>query len=75
VFGEAARGFNMAKITNLDDLKRMHDWARIAKVGSKEWLEFATTMIDSFPAIYETAKAMNKRMVEMQEIQNGEPHH
>lgn len=65
----------MAKITNMDELKRMHEFARIAKVGSREWIEFATTMIDSFPAIYETAKAMNRRMAEMQEIMDGEPHH
>lgn len=56
----------MAKITNLDKLKRIHDRARIAKVGSKEWIEFATTMIDSFPALYETARAMNTRMDRLQ---------
>lgn len=65
----------MAKVTNLDDLKRMHDWARIAKVGSKEWIDFATTMIDSFPALYATAQTMNKRLAEMQEVIDGEPHH
>ena len=64
----------MANVTNFDDLKRMHDLARIAKVGSKEWIDFATTMIDSFPSIYATAKAMNKRLDEMQEVLNGEPH-
>lgn len=65
----------MAKITNLDEIKRMHEWARVAKVGSKEWIEFASTMIDSFPALYETAKAMNKRMAEMHEVLDGEHHH
>ncbi len=64
-----------AKNVNFDELKRKHDWARIAKVGSKEWIDFATTMLDAFPAIYDTAKRMNKRMAEMQEILDGEPHH
>lgn len=57
----------MAKITNFDELKRLHDWARIAKVGSKEWIDFATTMIDSFPALYEKAKAINKKLNSLDE--------
>ena len=44
---------------SFSDLKRLHDSARIAKVGSKEWIEFATTMLDNFPAIYEKAKSMD----------------
>ena len=56
----------MAKITNWDDLRRMHDFARIAKPGSKVWIEFADTMIDSFPAMYDMAKAMNQKIIELQ---------
>jgi hypothetical protein len=49
----------MKQKINFDDLKRLHDGARIAKVGSREWIEFATTMLDEFPAIYDKAKSMN----------------
>jgi hypothetical protein len=55
----------MAVITNFDELKRKHDRARIATVGSKAWLDFVTTMIDSFPALYKTAKAMNEHFKEI----------
>lgn len=55
----------MAVVTNFDELKRMHDMARIAKVGSKEWIDFAVTMIDSFPAIYEVAKKTNAEIVRL----------
>lgn len=61
----------MAKTTNFDELKRLHDWARIAKVGSREWIEFATTMMDTFPAIYETAKATNATIAELRERLQG----
>lgn len=53
----------MTKPINLDDLKRLHDSARIAKPGSRDWLAFATTMMDNFPALYETAKQLNAEMV------------
>ena len=49
----------MKQKINFDDLKRLHDSARIAKVGSREWIEFATTVINEFPAIYSTAKELN----------------
>ncbi|MFA7238707.1 MAG: hypothetical protein WC091_01235 [Sulfuricellaceae bacterium] len=52
----------MTKQVNLDDLKRLHGRARIAKAGARDWLEFATTMMDSFPALYETAKQLNAEM-------------
>lgn len=55
----------MAKITNFDTLRRLHDWARVAKVGSREWIEFATTMMDSFPELYDTAKGMNAEFSRM----------
>ena len=49
----------MATRTNFDELKRLHEWARAGGPGGKAWIEFATAMFDSFPALYETAKAMN----------------
>ena len=61
----------MAKITNFDELKKLHDEARIAKVGSREWLEFASAMIDSFPAIYDTAKSMNAEFKNLRERLQG----
>lgn len=57
------REYDMTKPINLDDLKWLHDYARIAKPGSRDWLAFATTMMDNFPALYETAKQMNAEMV------------
>lgn len=57
----------MAKVTNLDELKRQHEWARIAKVGSRDWIEFSSTMIDSFPALYETAKRMNAEFEQLRQ--------
>jgi hypothetical protein len=50
----------MKQKINFDDLKRLHDGARIAKVGSREWIEFATTVLNEFPTIYSTAKGMNE---------------
>lgn len=55
----------MDKKINFDDLKRFHDKARISSPGSKEWIAFATVMLDSFPQIYETAKNMNKEMLNL----------
>lgn len=49
----------MSKVTNFDELKRLHDEARSRGHGSKAWIEFATTMMDSFPAIYDKAKGIN----------------
>lgn len=57
----------MPSTVDFDELKRLHDRARIAPPGSKDWLKFATTMMESFPALYETARAMNARMAELQE--------
>ena len=47
---------------NFDDLKRMHDRARASGIGSKAWIDFATTMTDTFPELYGTAKTMNATM-------------
>jgi hypothetical protein len=72
----------MAKTIHYDDLKRLHDWARIAKVGSREWIEFATTMMDSFPALYDNAKGVNaelarlrRELADVREMMAGEPQH
>ena len=61
----------MSKTVNFDELKQLHDRARIANPGSKDWLAFATTLLDAFPALYATAKAMNARMAELQELHNS----
>ena len=46
-------------ITNFDTLNALRTEAARTGHGSKSWIEFATTMFDSFPALYETAKRMN----------------
>lgn len=57
---------------NFDDLKRLHDDARIAKVGSREWIGFATTMLDNFPEIYAKAKSMNAKFNRMRnQVETG----
>lgn len=58
----------MAKITDFDELKKRYERAKLAKVGDKDWIDFATTMLDSFPAIYDTAKKMNNAHKEHLEI-------
>ena len=50
----------MAKITNLDELMRLHQEVLRFGLSSKQFLTFSTTMLDSFPALYETAKRMNE---------------
>lgn len=62
----------MSLPVNFDELKQLHDWARIAKPGSKDWLAFATTMLDAFPALYAAAKAMNARIAELQELHHSQ---
>lgn len=52
----------MTVVTNFDDLKRLHAEARIRGAGSKAWIEFATVMMDSFPSLYDKAKAINARV-------------
>lgn len=51
-------------ITNFDTLNALRTEAARTGHGSKSWIEFATTMFDSFPALYETAKRMNAELAE-----------
>lgn len=51
----------MAVVTNFDELKRLHQEAVIGGAKSRAWIQFAITMMDSFPKLYETAKEMNER--------------
>ena len=46
-------------VTNFDRLNALRTEAARCGVGSKAWIEFATVMFDSFPALYQTAKHMN----------------
>ena len=55
----------MPVVTNFDELKRLHNEARVRGASSKAWIEFASVMFDSFPALYDTAKAMNARFSEV----------
>ena len=50
----------MAVITNFDEIKVLRNKALIKGHGSKEWIEFAQAMFDSFPHIYATAQKMNE---------------
>ena len=52
----------MPTVINFDELKRLHDEARRCGPNSGAWLKFAITMMDSFPALYQTAQGMNVRM-------------
>lgn len=52
----------MAIITNFDELKRLHSAAIIGGAKSRAWIEFAITMIDSFPAIHAKAKTINEHL-------------
>lgn len=47
------------EITNFDELMRLCNEARTKGHGSKPWIEFATVMMDSWPAIYDKAKDLN----------------
>lgn len=57
----------MAIITNFDELMSLRTEAARCGVGSKAWIEFATVMFYSFPALYETAKSMNQRLADQSE--------
>ncbi len=56
----------MAVITNFDTLQALHDSAMACGAGRRDWIKFADTMIDSFPGLYRTAKAMNSRSAELE---------
>jgi hypothetical protein len=50
----------MPIVTNFNELMRLHKEATAARPGSKAYFDFAATMFDSFPALYEKAKKMNE---------------
>lgn len=52
----------MAFVTNFDQLKQMHQAAIVGGANSRAWIDFAVTMMDSFPKLYDTAKGMNTRL-------------
>ncbi len=57
----------MALVTNFDALKELHAEALRCGTGSRPWIEFASTMADSFPSLYKTAQLMNVRMRELEQ--------
>lgn len=54
----------MAIVTNFDELSKLHKRALVGGAKSGAWIEFAVTMMDSFPRLYETAKGLNARLSE-----------
>lgn len=52
-------------MANLDDLKRLRAEAMAAGTGTGRWIKAATALMDAFPAIYDTAKALNTRQAEL----------
>lgn len=50
---------------NLDDLNRLRADGLAAGAGSGRWIKAATAMMDAFPQVYDTAKAMNARHAAM----------
>ena len=52
-------------VTNFDQLNALRTEAARCGAGSKAWIEFATVMFESFPALYRTAKAMNTAMADI----------
>lgn len=57
----------MSIITNFSHLQSMHEAARLKGANSREWIEFAVTMMDSFPALYNVAEAMNDELAKMRQ--------
>lgn len=56
----------MAIVTNFGALKSLHDEARRCGTNSRAWIEFAATMMDSFPSLFQTARAMNARQAALE---------
>ena len=48
----------MSKKFNFDDAMRKRTYAASKGIGSKEWIEFAHLMFDTFPDLYEVARKM-----------------
>lgn len=57
----------MKIVTNFDELKRMREAAITGGAGSRAWMEFAITVIDSFPHIYTTAFNTNKKLAALEQ--------
>ncbi len=54
----------MAIVTNFDTLSRLHAEARLQGAGSRAWIEFADTMMDSFPTIYKKARLVTTQLLD-----------
>lgn len=63
----------MAIITNFNRLRSLHDAARARGPNSREWIEFAVTMMDSFPALYDVAEAMNEDQAKQRQAAGWTP--
>lgn len=56
----------MAATTNFDELQRLHYAAVVGGSTSRAWVEFASTMVDSFPHLYRQAERLNLRLKELE---------
>lgn len=56
----------MAVTINFDELRRLHQAAVVGGSTSRAWIEFASTMLDSFPHLYRQAQAVNQRLKELE---------
>lgn len=63
----------MTIITNFNQLRSMHEAARRGGANSRAWIEFAVTMMDSFPALYDVAKAMNEEQAKQRQAAGWTP--
>lgn len=52
---------NRVEMVNLDDLRKLREEALSSGPGSGRWIRCAQVLMDSFPAYYATAQAMNER--------------
>ena len=63
----------MAIITNFNQLRSLHEAARRGGANSRAWIEFAVTMFDSFPALYDVAEAMNEDQAKQRQAAGWTP--
>ena len=56
----------MKIVTNFDELKRMREATITGGAGSRAWMDFAVTVIDSFPHLYSKACLINRRIGELE---------
>lgn len=59
-------GRDMAYVTSFDRLKQMHEAALVGGTGSKAWIDFAVTMMDSFPALHRKIEVANAALVKLE---------